>query len=231
MNAFEAAWAAGCSWVEADVQPTADNVPMMLHDHDLDRTTDGRGPIRHVSAQEVRALDAGSWFGTGDDARHPGAAVPFLSEVVDNLSPTRSLLLEIKGQHTREQVAAALEVVQSSGWAEQVLVESFEVEALQHVQSIDPGRPVGLLVHVLHDDPVAVCAELGTVSYNPDHRLLRDRPEVVGQLHAAGIAVVVYTADDPQDWAFLTELGVDGIVTNTPGELVAWQAARAGSEA
>ena len=73
-----------------------------------------------------------------------------------------------------------------------------------------------------------MCRELGAVAYNPDHRALRERPEVVADLHAAGIAVVVYTSDDPQDWAFLTHLGVDGIVTNTPGELVAWQAARTG---
>jgi glycerophosphoryl diester phosphodiesterase len=106
-----------------------------------------------------------------------------------------------------------------------VLVESFEVEALRHVHELDPERPVGLLVHVLHDDPVAVCAELGAVAYNPDHRLLRERPEVVQELHAAGVAVVAYTADDPRDWAFLTDLGVDGIVTNTPGELLAWQQA------
>ncbi len=222
LPAFDAAWSSGCGWVEADVQPTADNVPMMLHDDDLDRTTDGSGPIRHSSAQQVRTLDAGSWFEPGTGSPYADAVVPFLSEVVANLSATRALLLEIKGAHTREQVAAELAVLKASCWNERVLVESFEVEALQHVRELDPGRPVGLLVHALHDDPVAVCSELGVVSYNPDHRLLRDRPAIVAELHAAGIAVVAYTADDPDDWAFLTELGLDGIVTNVPGELLAW---------
>ncbi|MFZ0661211.1 MAG: glycerophosphodiester phosphodiesterase family protein, partial [Acidobacteriaceae bacterium] len=65
MPAFEAAWAAGCGWVEADVQPTMDNVPVLLHDQDLDRTTTGKGPVRSWSSRDVQSLDAGSWFPTG----------------------------------------------------------------------------------------------------------------------------------------------------------------------
>lgn len=223
LHAYDAAWSSGCGWIEADVQPTSDNVPMMLHDDDLDRTTDGCGPIRQLSAEQVRALDAGSWFDPATSGPFADSVVPFLSEVVANLSAARALLLEIKGEHTRDQVAAALAVLEASQWNEQVLVESFEVDALRHVRSLDPARPVGLLVQELHDDPVAVCRELGAIAYNPDHRQLRERPEVVHELHAAGIAVVAYTVDEQDDWAFLTELGVDGIVTNVPGELLAWQ--------
>ena len=228
LPAYDAAWSSGCGWIEADVQPTSDNVPMMLHDDELDRTTDGQGPIRDVSAEQVRALDAGSWFGQGGEApdaddQYSDVTVPYLAEVVADLSATRALLLEIKGEHTREQVAAELAVLKASRWDERVFVESFEVEALRHVRLLDPGRPVGLLVQELHADPVAVCAELGAVAYNPDHRQLRERPEVVDSLHAAGIAVVAYTVDDEDDWAFLTELGVDGIVTNFPAELMSWQ--------
>lgn len=224
MLAFEAAWAAGCTWIEADVQPTADNVPVMLHDDDLSRTTDGSGALRHLSAEEVGKLDAGSWFRSAKGVPYAGTAVPNLAEVVEDLSASRALLLEIKGQHTREQVAAELAVIRASRWDERVFVESFQVEVLRHVHAIEPGRPVGLLVHVLHEDPVAVCAELGVASYNPDHRVLRERPEVVEQLHEAGVAVTAFTADHPEDWEFLTDLRVDGIITNIPADLLAWQA-------
>lgn len=226
LPAYDAAFSSGCGWIEADVQPTADNVPMMLHDGDLDRTTDGCGSIRDLSADQVRALDAGSWFGRDGGTPHGPTVVPYLAEVVATLSATRALLLEIKGEHSRDQVAAALAVIKASGWDDRVLVESFEMDVLAHVRSLDPGRPVGLLVQELHEDPVAVCAEVGAVSYNPDHRVLRARPEAVAELHAAGIAVVAYTADEPDDWAFLTELGIDGIITNTPAELLAWQRAQ-----
>jgi glycerophosphoryl diester phosphodiesterase len=231
MPSFQAAWECGTPWIEADVQPTLDNVPVMLHDDDLDRTTDGTGPLRRRSAAEVTSLDAGSWFTKdGTDAernRYRGTRVPLLAELLDTLDQHRSLLLEIKGEHTRGQVQAEMAVVRASGWDDRVLLESFEIDALEHVMSIQPGRPVGLLVDQLHEDPVAACAALGAISYNPRHSLLRDRPDLVQTLHAADIAVFVWTADDPADWEFLTGIGVDGIITNTPGQLMAWQRGRA----
>lgn len=223
MPAFEAAWASGCGWIEADVQPTMDNVPVMLHDEELSRTTNGSGPIRQVTSLEVLALDAGSWFTTGSTGAYSRTPVPLLSEVVQTLGPGRALLLEIKGDHTRDQVLAEMAVVRSSGWDDRVFYESFHEDALAFVRSIEPGRPVGLLVEELHDDPTATCAELGVMAYNPRHTLLRERPELVGQLHEAGIAVMAWTADEPDDWSFLTGIGVDGIITNTPGDLINFQ--------
>lgn len=224
LPAFLAAWAAGVAWVEADVQPTSDNVPVILHDDLLDRTTDGTGPVRAQTALEVARLDAGSWFGMGSVRPYMGAAVPELSQLLEILAADRSLLLEIKGEHTRQQVLAEIDVVLASGWEDRVLLQSFDVPALRHVRAALPDRSVGLLVKKeLHADPVAVCRDLGAVAYNPAHVLLRDRPDLVRTVHDAGIAVLAWTADDPADWHFLTEVGVDGIITNTPAELLAWQ--------
>ena len=226
MPAFEAAWAAGCGWIETDVQPTADNVPVLLHDPDLRRTTNGNGLVRSWSAQDIQSLDAGSWFTTGSSPAHPRTPVPLLADVTRSLGPQRSLLLEIKGEHTRDQVEAEMAVVRSSGWDDRVFLQSFEEPVLRHVRSIEPGRPVGLLVDALHEDPVSVCAELGAVAYNPRHTLVRERPDLIECLHAAGIVVLAWTVDQPQDWAFLTEIGVDGIITNVPDELLRWQESR-----
>ena len=53
-----------------------------------------------------------------------------------------------------------------------------------------------------------------------------DNPGVVAELRAAGIAVAVWTSDEPAEWAALTTAGVDAIITNTPAELLAWQRER-----
>lgn len=225
MPAFHAAWDAGSPWIEADVQPTRNSVPVLFHDDILDRTTDGTGPIRDRSAFEVAALDAGSWFATGSTRAFTGTGVPTLADLVETLGPQRSLLLEIKGAHTRDQVLAEMAVVRASGWDDRVLFQSFDLEAVEHVRSIEPGRGVGLLVDALHDDPVRAAAAVGAAAYNPRHTLLRHRPGLVELLHSAGVAVFVWTADDPVDWRFLTDVGVDGIITNTPAELIAWQGA------
>ena len=216
MAAFDAAWATGAGWVETDVQPTADGIPVLLHDDDLDRTTDGTGPVRAHPWAELIGLDAGAWF-----PGFAGQRLPALADLLASLRPGRHVLLEIKGPHTPAQLAAELTALDPV--LPLVVVQSFEVQALAEIHRQQPDRPLGLLVEALHDDPVAACLAVGATGYHPDHRLLRGRPEVVEKVRDAGLTVVVWTADDPRDWATLTELGVDGIITNRPGELLAWQ--------
>jgi len=217
MPAFEAAWNSGAQWVEADTQPTADGVPVILHDELLDRTTSGTGPIRAQLAAElaqVRVLGL------------PASRVPELASVLAALVPERKVLLEIKGEHTAEQVGEVLRVTREH--ERQVELESFEVDVLRQVRAREPARAVGLLVEHMDDDPVAVSRELGAAAYNPDYREILRRPQVVTALRTAGIAVAAWTCDDPGDWALLTDAGVDAIITNTPAELLAWQRSRIG---
>ena len=93
-----------------------------------------------------------------------------------------------------------------------------------HLRALAPDRPRGLLVERLDADPLARCRELGAAAYNPPFRDVLGRPHVVADLRAAGITVAVWTCDDPAGWASLTDAGVDAIITNTPADLLAWQA-------
>ena len=224
MAAFSAAWAAGAAWVEADTQPTADGIPVVLHDDDLDRTTNGSGPVREATARAVAALDAGSSFA----AEFAGERVPELGTLLDELIGGRALLLEIKGRHTDDQLAAVCDAVRGSRHDDRVFFESFETDELCRLAGLWTGRSFGLLVHQLDADPVAAARSVGAAAYNPEIGALLARPGVVSDLHAAGVAVMAWTSDDPVQWAVLTDLGVDAIITNTPGELLAWQHARGG---
>src|SRR5919112_1912922 len=91
LPAFAAAGPAGATLVEFDVRTTADGVPVVIHDRTVDRTTNGTGAVWELTADEVRALDAGSWFSPA----YAGVRVPLLTEVLDMLAGAR-LLLEIK---------------------------------------------------------------------------------------------------------------------------------------
>jgi glycerophosphoryl diester phosphodiesterase len=214
LSAFLAAWHAGVTWVEADTQPTADGVPVLLHDRDLDRTTSGRGPIRAAGWRTVAGLTVRGW---------PGEWVPRLAALLAMLTPARALLLELKGYHTSAQIRTVLDEIDRAGAADRVLLQSFEVEVLRELRRADPARPFGLLVTELDADPVARCLELGAAYYNPSAGALLRRPDVVPALHAAGIGVACWTSDDPAQWAALAGAGVDGIITNTPAELATWQ--------
>ena len=217
LPAFLASWATGAPWVEADTQPTADGVPVLLHDADLDRTTSGHGAIRDLVAADLAGIGIRGL---------PGERVPTLAAVLELLDDTRFLLLEIKGEHRSWEVAEILRVCADSGRDDRVLLQSFEVPVLEHLRELAPGRPFGLLVEEPDDDPVARCAALGAVAYNPPYRVALEHPGLVTRLRDAGITVVVWTCDDPAGWSGLTAAGVDAVITNNPGDLLAWQAAR-----
>ena len=218
LPAFDAAWRDGARWVEADTQPTADGVAMILHDDDVDRTTTGSGPVGAHTAAELARLQIRGL---------PGARVPALADLLAMVRPDRAVLLEIKGAHSAEHLEHILAACRASGQDERVFLQSFEIPVLQRLGVLAPARPLGLLVERLDPDPVDRCRALGVVAYNPEYPEVIDNPGVVAELRAAGIAVAVWTSDDPAEWAALTTAGVDAIITNTPAELLAWQRERA----
>ncbi|MFB8239980.1 glycerophosphodiester phosphodiesterase [Kitasatospora purpeofusca] len=219
----EVARRAGADWIENDVQPSKDGVPHVLHDDTVDRTTNGTGRVRDLTAAQLGALDAGARFAPAT----AGARVPTLAAQLDDLR-TRggSLLLEIKGPHTRDEVARIVKDVRDHGMAGRVFVQSFETDALRYTRELAPELPLGLLRASLDADPVAVARDLGLSAYNPADAALATRPEVVAALHTAGVAVNAWTVDAPARWKALDAAGVDGIITNRPAELSGWLAAR-----
>ena len=68
----------GARWIETDVRLTADGALVMIHDETLDRTTNGSGPVLMATAEEIRSLDAGSWFAP----EFAGETVPTLHEFI-----------------------------------------------------------------------------------------------------------------------------------------------------
>ncbi|WP_422770602.1 glycerophosphodiester phosphodiesterase [Plantactinospora sp. WMMC1484] len=221
--AQEIARRGGADWIENDVQPSSDGVPFVLHDSTVDRTTDGTGAIRSLTSARLRTLDAGSWFAP----HYAGIRMPTLAEQLADLR-TRGgrLLLEIKGAHSRSEVARIVSVVREQQMTDRVLVQSFEVDVLRHTRDLAPELPLGLLRSTLDADPVGISAELGLATYNPSSAALLGRPAIVGDLHRAGVATMVWTVDSPATWRQLDDLGVDGIITNRPAELVGWNAAQ-----
>ncbi|MFC8585501.1 glycerophosphodiester phosphodiesterase [Streptomyces sp. NPDC057217] len=219
----EVARRGGAKWIENDVQPSKDGVPYILHDATVDRTTDGTGAVRSLTSDQLDALDAGSWFAPA----YAGARVPTLAaQLADLRERGGNLLLEIKGRHSRAEVARIVREVRDQDMAARVFVQSFDVTALRYVRELAPELPLGLLRDTVDADPVALSGELGLSAYNVSHVALERRPEVVGALHAAGVAVNVWTVDTPARWKAMDDLGVDGIITNRPAELGGWAAGR-----
>lgn len=232
LPAFEAAVALGAPAVELDVRLTADGVPVVMHDPDVARTTDGRGFVHELTAAEVTALSAG----TADEP----ARVPTLAEALTCLSGRAAVAMEIKsipGEPGYDPdgepiVEAALAEVERSGFEGPVLVVSFNPRSVRRARELAPEVATGILSteHVDPRDALALARDEGHDLVLPGVRaLLAAGPGFVAEAHAAGVRVGTWTVDDPARVRELLAWGVDAIASNDPGAALAALAAFRGS--
>ncbi|MBD8078631.1 glycerophosphodiester phosphodiesterase family protein [Cellulosimicrobium arenosum] len=223
LAAYASAMRTGAEYVEIDVHTTADGVPVVSHDQTVDRTTDGTGDVALLPSSYLTGLDAGSWFSPAFAAE----PLPTFADMLDLMDTGAStMLLEIKGPETSAEVERVVDMIVDAGLEDRVVLQSFDVDALRAAREHAPQIPRGLLRGTLDADPVATAKDLGAVMYNPSANALATRPSVIGDLNAAGIAVMPYTVDSAADWARLTEAGVDGIITNRAGAFIGWKEAQ-----
>jgi glycerophosphoryl diester phosphodiesterase len=235
LPALAAAVLAGATFVEFDVRTTADGVPVVIHDRTVDRTTHGAGYVWDLALDEIRALDAGSWFSPA----YAGLRVPLLAEALDLLAPPDAgtpptaagpagppeLLLEIKRPATREEVKRILAQVAERDLLDRTVVQSFDPDVVALVRDTMPEVRRGLLRLRLDEDTVALAAELGVVCCNPPVGDVLAHPGTVAELVAAGIAIMPWTANDLGQWPALVAAGVAGLITDRAGELTGWASA------
>jgi glycerophosphoryl diester phosphodiesterase len=219
LPAFAAAVRAGATLVEFDVRTTADGVPVVIHDRTVDRTTGGSGAVWELTADEVRSLDAGSWFSPA----YAGVRVPLLAEALDVLAGA-GLLLEIKPPATLEQVKVIVAAVAERGLLHRTVVQSFDPQILRLVRSVAPDVPRGLLRLRFEADTVPVATSLGVAYCNPSVADVLGGLAIVAELAAAGIAIMPWTANDQAQWRPLADAGVAGLISDRTGELTGWLA-------
>jgi glycerophosphoryl diester phosphodiesterase len=224
MPAFAEAVRAGADAIELDVQWTQDQRMVLIHDWTVDRTTSSTGTVTDMTYADVRACDAGSWFGP----QFRGAQVPALEEVLTFAARYRRLLInvEIKNpQVTETQVRACLDALIAAGVAGRSIVSSFYPPALAAFRSVDPRGdiPSGLISggepHTLEQ----IQASGGTYYMPRWWRLTADR---MNELKAAGIKIWVWPAITQQDFESACALQPDAIVVDSVSDFRRWLATR-----
>ena len=226
LAALEAAWRAGADSIEIDIQPSADGVAVVIHDDTVDATTDGSGAVSDLDLAELRRLDAGSWFSPA----YTGQRVPTFAEVTAFLTARSGidLLLELKGDWPDDAARGVVEAIRAASLEDRVVVQSFSQATVAVLAALAPELRRGLLIGEVGESLLEQCAHLGVMACNPHGELLRTHPELLPALHGAGLQVMVWTANEPEQWAALTAAGVDAIITDRPDALRGWLAARAG---
>jgi glycerophosphoryl diester phosphodiesterase len=143
--------------------------------------------------------------------------VPFHSERIgDAFQPEGAGLLETAGLET-----AVLEAARSAGVIERTIIRSFDHRSIRGVRALEPDVTTAVLVaNTAPAEPAELVRAAGAQIYGPDYHFL-DQLQV-RQLHSAGIPIVPWTVNDPEDWARLCDWGVDGITTDYPDRLAEW---------
>jgi glycerophosphoryl diester phosphodiesterase len=228
LPAFDAAVAVGADAVEFDVRMTADGHAVVLHDPDLDRTTDGTGPVHEVTLADLKRLRVRAAGGSGDGKP---VEVPTLAETLELLSGRVAIDVEIKnlpgepGFDPDEEVAvdATLHALEESAFVGAVLVSSFNPRSIARSRELAPDVPTGLLTieHMPVADAVAMSAGSRHGWVLPAAAaVLRAGEPLVALAHDEGLRLGTWIVDDGPTARILADWGIDAIATNDPGTIV-----------
>jgi glycerophosphoryl diester phosphodiesterase len=203
----------GYRMFECDAKLSADGVPFLMHDAELERTTSGRGIGGERTWTELSQLDAGGWHSRA----YAGEPLCTLERLARFCIANRLFVnIEIKptpGVEERTGEVVGREATRL--WAKEPvppLFTSFRPEALGGARSAAPEIPRGLLLDTLWDGWLEVARQLDCVAIVCNYNLWN--AGTVAQVHGAGLKCLSYTVNDESVAQYLLALGTDAIITD-----------------
>ena len=216
----------GVDAVEIDVRLTADGVPVALHDATLERTTRARGRLADWTAARVATLDASAIF-AGQPL--PSEPPPPLAAVLALVAGRAAVHVELKGDPDVPPalVRAVVEALERQQPAAEVVLLSFDWEALRLARRLDPGVPLCALAGSW---PARAPAALATVAGSGVTWLglhsAALTPARLAAIRAVGLRLGVWTVNHPAGLRRALALHVDAITTDRPDRLLALLASK-----
>ncbi len=206
----------GADWIELDVRLSADGRAVLVHDADVERTSDGTGLVAELDFATLRELDVGSWF----DARFADERVPSVEETAALAGDAAGLMLDLKlagaGAAIASDLAAAgfdLDRVLVGAWDDAQLAdatEHLEGATMLFIGEVPEGATDTSWIDAL--------AEKGYEALSLSWEGVTS--EVLTRAHAFGLDVHVWTVNERGDMERVVEAGVDGVITDQPALLV-----------
>jgi glycerophosphoryl diester phosphodiesterase len=223
---FQLGLKAGADLVELDYHHAKDGVPIVIHDADLDRTTDatnrwGGSKLKVVdySAAELQTLDAGAWF----DTQFRGVRLPTLKEAITAIQnhPGGVTLVERKAG----DAATCVKIVRDGGWMNQLVVQSFDWDYLRDYHQLEPKQVLGALGPpktragrtLKTEEKILTPQWVDEASATGARIVVWNRqitPTAVAYAHQKGLQVWVYTINEIERANELLAAGVNGIITD-----------------
>ncbi|MEY3734528.1 MAG: hypothetical protein RL347_1887 [Actinomycetota bacterium] len=207
LTAFRHAVCVGFLHLETDVRPTRDGVAVLHHDATLDRTTDGRGPVRDLLWRDLAHV------------HHSDGTTPLRLEELLEALPGTHITVDAKEEAS---VLAIADAVRRTGCHDRICIASFSPARLARLRALLPGVESGAhpgevirLRAGVGSLPRASRVQVPARAFGVDLAT----SSFIDRARARGLSVDVWTVDDPAEMSRLLDLGVDGIMTDSPSIL------------
>ncbi|MBM4457289.1 MAG: glycerophosphodiester phosphodiesterase [Chloroflexi bacterium] len=212
LASFNRAVELGVNAVETDVHLSQNGEVVLIHDHTVDRTTDGHGYVKDMTTVELKKLDAGGWYGP----EFAGQRILTLAELLTWAKGRVGVAIEIKnGPIYYPGIAEkVVRLVRQHDMTRQALLLSFDHLVLREAKMIAPEIAAGILYVGRLVDPVAAARAAGADAIHPQWAFVT--PDLVQAAHAAGLAVSPWCPNDLPALQRLSEMGVDSVGTDYP---------------
>jgi glycerophosphoryl diester phosphodiesterase len=214
----------GADYIEQDLQMTRDGVLVVMHDPTLDRTTSGTGAVIAHTIQQIKQLDAGSWFGP----KFAGTEVPTLREVFERYGRQANYYIETKNPEQAPGMEEKLiALIDEFGFRNpavrkwQILIQSFSRDSLLKMKQMDEELPLIQLIEKEYDSAQIRdrLRDIHTYAIGIGPSCVSVDAALVDAAHAQGLVVHPYTVNEELEMKRLIALGVDGAFTDYPDRL------------
>ena len=210
---FDLAVEQGADMLELDVHLTKDDVPVVIHDDTLERTTGGTGKVREKSLAQIRNLNAAA-----KTANHPFERIPTLEEVVDKYHDKISLMVEIKyGSSFYKNIERrVISILQNSDAVGNCEIISFDFDCIRRIRAIRSDISTGIIFIGKISEFTRLAKEIGCSALHPSYEYVTTE-DMQQTRKNTNLEVYSWTVNDLKEIRHQCEVTrPDGIVTDYP---------------
>ncbi len=199
LRSFRKALELGANAIELDIRKTSDRQLVVIHDADVNRTTNGKGLVADLTLNEIKALNT-----------EKNEKIPTLDEAFDCINTKAKILIELKEQGLEQQT---LETIHAKKLEKNVIIASFLEEPLKKTRELDKSIETGL-IYAKHPHPEETAIELKANYLISLYRFTHTAN--IEKAHKNGLKVIVWTINTKEEAEQYKKKGVDGIASDKP---------------
>ena len=195
----------GVDGVEIDIFRCASGELVVFHDQTLEKLTNSSGYIEQLDLDSIRKIEVLNGF-----------TIPTLEEVLNLINGRVLLNIELKGSNTAFLTDSLLQTYfEKETWLpDKILISSFNWEELKVFYNLNKEVPIAVLTEDDPLDAIPIAKSLNAMAINPNFKLLTK--DNIAKIKKAGLKILTWTVNQPEQIDIMIDLGVDGIITDFP---------------